>query len=120
MKQLATKITERKKYGDERLIFNEIETFEDDLDYHYQSVYQTVSNRRYLYRGSYSKRKHFDYLDAISPNSKQYNESEFLYVFWLTRASFQLLLEELISNRVFNRKSKRSAQPAAYQLLVFL
>ena len=82
-----------------------------------------IKKNRYLFRSSAYRidRNKFDMDDALSDNSKNFNEEEFLFFFRITRESFHLFLEEMKSKKAFSVKSKSSHQrPVAFQLLVFL
>ena len=78
---------------------------------------------RYLFRSStYQKNwNKFDLDDALSYESKNFNDEEFLNAFHISRDSFFLLLEEMKTKKAFVVKSKSSHQrPISFQLLVYL
>jgi hypothetical protein len=82
-----------------------------------------MKNNRYLFRPTRyrSERQKFDLEDALSPNSVNFNEEEFLFLFRITRESFFLFLEEMEPRDAFAIKSNSCHQrPIAFQLLVFL
>ena len=106
-----------------REIDDEEDSLEDEKYFRKKSMLNNMIQSRYLFRRSKYRRnrKKFDLEDALSYNSVNYNDEEFLLNFRITRESFFLLLEELKTKKAFKQKSKKKQQrPIAYQLLVFL
>ena len=108
-----------------REAMDEDDSSADDELIKQSEILDQMSNNRYLFRSpKYRKKKdrhHFDMDDALSYESKKYNEDEFLFTFRISRDSFFLFLEEMKSKQAFIVKGKSSHQrPIAYQLLVFL
>jgi hypothetical protein len=63
----------------------------------------------------------FDLADCLlEQGSNNYNNSDFLHTFRMSRQSFLLLLEEMKSKKAFRSSKFKKQQPVAFQLLVFL
>ena len=113
-----------------RLLYNIQEAMDkDDSSTDEEFIQQSdklhkMKQNRYLFRSSTyrTERNKFDIDDALSYQSYNYNDAEFLFLFRITRDSFFLFLEEMKTKDAFkNVKSKTSHQrPVAFQLLVFL
>ena len=95
----------------------------DDIYMKESATFEQMKKSRYLYRSSTYRqdRKEFDLEDAMSHDSKTYNDEEFLLLFRITRESFFLFLDEMKTKKAFVAKRKSAHQrPVAFQLLVFL
>ena len=106
-----------------REIHDEEDSLEDERYFEKKKTLNNMIHTRYLFRkAKYRKdRKKFDMDDALSSNSHNFNDEEFLAAFRITRDSFFLLLEEMKTKKAFRNKSrKKQPRPIAYQLLVFL
>jgi hypothetical protein len=56
----------------------------------------------------------------VEEGSQEFNDTEFLHSFRMTRESFFLLLDEMKTKCAFTVPKFKKQQPVAYQLLVFL
>ena len=102
---------------------DEKDSFEDDRLIIESNKLGKMKRNRYLFRHSSYRtdRKLFDLADALSYDSKKFNEDEFLFAFRITRESFFLLLDEMQNKVAFISTSKSShSRPISFQLLVFL
>ena len=87
------------------------------------STLKKMMKSRYLFRPTTnrSERTIFDLEDALSDDSKNINDEEFLSHFRITRESFFLFLDEMKDKKAFKVKSNKGHQrPISFQLLVFL
>ena len=83
----------------------------------------SMKNNHYLFRSSsYRKnRNKFDVEDALSDDSININDEEFLFLFRITRDSFKLFLEEMKDKKAFVVKNDSCHQhPISFQLLVYI
>ena len=73
-----------------RQVLNEEDLFEDYKLAHHTSVLQQMIDNRYLFRSPYYRkdRNKFDIDNALSFNSVNYNNEEFVYAFRMSRESF--------------------------------
>ena len=112
----------RKEAIEREIAGDDDDSVEEDNLYYQSLVLDKMKNSRYLFRKKYRKKtKTFDMEDALSLNSINFNDEEFLSHFRITHSSFFLLLDVMKERRAFNRVSKNKKQrPVAYQLLVFL
>ena len=102
---------------------DEEDSFEDDLLVKETNHLQRLMKSRYLFRKSKyrKKRTKFNLEDALSYESYEYTDEEFLNAFRISRDSFFLFLEEMKTKKAFVVKSKKCHQrPISYQLLVYL
>jgi hypothetical protein len=115
-------VKKQKKDALHRELLEEHDSDLDDRDDHTSSLLKTLRNSRYLFRsGNYRKRrKKFDLQDALSYDSVQFTEEEFLFCFRMKRESFLLFLEEMKCRKAFKPGKFKKHRPVAYQLLVFL
>ena len=100
---------------------NDSDSF-DEVNYHLQqSILKRMQSSRFLFRSKkYRKRTIFDFEDALSAESNEYNDDEFLFLFRIRRASFFNLLDMIKDDPIFNKKKYKKARPSSHQLLVFL
>ena len=95
--------------------------FEDVLDYRMLDLEYQIKISRYLFRGKYRNRNFFDWEDAVSNNSKRFNDDEFLHEFRMQRESFHKLTELLKDDDNFkNINGKKKKGNINQHLLVFL
>ena len=102
---------------------DEEDSLEDDRLLHQSDLLNKMMNSRYLFRASSNRKKRikFNLEDALSYESVNYNDEEFLNAFRMSRDSLFLLLETMQECEAFKSNSKSSHQrPISYQLLVFL
>ena len=106
---LQLEIKQLKKESILREIMSEEDSDEDDIYIQKQQLCDAMIRTRYLFRRSkYRKdRKKFDLEDALSYDSINYNEEEFLGAFRVSRDSFFLLLEEMKTRKAFIQISKK-------------
>ena len=106
-----------------RQAMDEEDSLEDDMLIIQSQKLKRMKRKRYLFRHSSNRknRKRFDLEDALSYESKIFNDEEFLFAFRVSRDSFFLLLDEMKDKVAFSSTSKSSHQrPISFQLLVFL
>jgi hypothetical protein len=117
------------KVKDLRLAFHLCEAFDDEDHSEDERLMKAseqlkvMENSRYLFRDSKYRRtkKVFDYEDAISNESKNFNDEEFLGTFRMSRESFHLFVEEMKTKKAFTTPANSSHQrPIPFQLLVYL
>ena len=104
------------------LVMNVDDPIEDDNYLHKKRLHDMQSSR-YLYRSCKYRtdRKEFNLEDALSSDSKNYNDKEFLLHFRVTRESLFLLLDELKDKLPFKSTPKKKKQrPVSFQLLVYI
>ena len=95
--------------------------FEDVLDYLMLDLEYQIKISQYLFRGKYRNRNFFDWEDAVSNNSKRFNDDEFLHEFRMQRESFHKLTELLKDDDNFkNINGKKKKGNINQHLLVFL
>ena len=94
----------------------------DEMNYHLQqSILRRMQTSRFLFRSKkYRKRTIFDFEDALSYESNEYNDDEFLFLFRVRRATFFNLLDMIKDDSIFKKKKYKQSRPASHQLLVFL
>ena len=109
IESLQLEIKELKKASILREIMDEEDSDEDDIYIQRQELCKKMMRRRYMFRRSKyrTNRKKFDLEDALSYNSYNYNDEEFLGAFRISRDSFFLLLEEMKKTKAFIQKSKK-------------
>ena len=92
-----------------RQVFGEENFIEDYQLHHQKRVFDQMCSSRYLYRSPYYRkdRNIFDVDDALSYDSKNFNNEEFLNAFRITRESFFLLVETIEGTRAFRQTSKK-------------
>ena len=106
-----------------REVLDEEDSEEDDKYILNHSILQKMIRSRYMFRKTtYRKnRKKFDIDDALSFNSLNYNDEEFLSYFRISRESFFLLLDQIKTQKAFVQNPKKKKQRSvAFQLLVYL
>jgi hypothetical protein len=115
-------VHEQQKAAILRELLDDQDSIQDDQDAHTALMLECLKNKCYLFRHhTYRKgRKKFDYEDCLSYDSQNYNNEEFLYCFRLSRESFFLLLEEVMTKKAFKDSRFKKQRPIAFQLLVFL
>jgi hypothetical protein len=115
-------IAKLKKDALYRELEDEEDSLEDDYLYFQELKLKRMKAARYLFRDpTYRKRKKFDLEDCLlEENSQEFNDTEFLNSFRMTRQSFFLLLEEMKTKRAFALSKFKKQRPVAFQLLVFL
>jgi hypothetical protein len=111
-----------RKQAMHRELMDEEDSLEDDDLRHVERRLRRMKATRYLFRDAkYRKRKKFDLDDCLlEEGSQEFNDTEFLHSFRMTRESFFLLLEEMKTKRAFAVPKFKKQRPVAYQLLVFL
>ena len=62
----------------------------------------------------------FDFDDCIKHDSKEYNDTEFLFMFCLRHESFFKFVEMIQNDPIFHKRKFKKARPVEHQLLVFL
>ena len=84
------RVSQLKKQSVEREILDEEDSLEDDKYTRYRILLSEMIRKRYLFRSSKyrQKRKKFDVDDALSFNSNNINDEEFLSYFRISRQSF--------------------------------
>ena len=106
-----------------RDVLDEEDSEDDERLIQQISTLRNMMNSRYLFRPAKNraKRSKFDLEDALSYDSKMYNDEEFLFNFRITRDSFFLFLDEMKDKNAFKVSSNKGHQrPISFQLLVFL
>ena len=90
------KVQKLRFHANLRNLMVEEDSIEDDRLIHQTSVLKKMIRSRYLFRSKFNRkdRAKFDLEDALSYDSKNYNDEEFLFAFRLTRESFFLLMIE--------------------------
>jgi hypothetical protein len=113
------KLRKEAKY---RELFDEEDSLEDDFLLNAERRLKRMKASRYLFRDlKYRKRKKFNLEDCLlEEGSEQFNDTEFLHSFRMTRQSFYVLLEEMRTKKAFAMSKFRKQRPVSYQLLVFL
>ena len=84
---------------------------------------KAISARRYLFRKSkyHNRLRFFDEKDCVSPDSKRFNDEEFLIHFRMARSSFHAIVELIKDSKQFQNKPRRKKKASVeYHLLVFL
>ena len=106
---MRERISKLRKEYIERELLDEEDSIEDDKYLHYLTVLNQMVRKRYMYRKSYyrTNRKKFDLDDALSYDSENYNDEEFLLHFRMSRQSFFLLLEQISETKEFSKKPKK-------------
>ena len=120
---MRERISKLRKEYIERELLDEEDSIEDDKYLRYLTVLKDMVRKRYMYRKSYyrTNRKKFDLDDALSYDSQNFNDEEFLLHFRMSRESFFLLLEQISETEEFSKKPKKKKhRPISYQLFVFL
>ena len=95
-----------------RDVLDEEDSEDDELLIQQMSTLRNMVNSRYLFRPTKNrpKRSKFDLEDALSYDSKMYNDEEFLYNFRITRDSFFLFLDEMKDKTAFKLTSNKGHQ----------
>ena len=93
----------------------------DRIDMQLKNAEQQISARRYLFHKSkYRNRlRYFHEKDCVFPDSKRFNDEEFLIHFRMTRSSFHDILELIKDSKQFQYRMKKKAS-VEHHLLVFL
>ena len=110
LKQMHLRVSKLHQEWIEHEVLDEEDSDEDDKYIYYRSILQKMLKSRYLFRKKkYRKdRKLFDIDDALSYNSINYNDEEFLYYFRISRDSFFLLLDQIKEQKAFVQVSKKN------------
>ena len=121
---MQAKVDQLRLMFDMREIMDEEDDIADDEFMEESDKLDSMKSNRYLFRSTYYRKDRntiFDLDDAISHESKNINDEEFLSLFRITRDSFQLFLEEMKDKKAFVTKNNSCHQrPIAFQLLVYL
>ena len=123
IESMRYRVSQLKKQSVECEILDEEDSLEDDKYTRYRILLSEMIRKRYLFRSSKyrQKRKKFDVDDALSFNSNNINDEEFLSYFRISRQSFFLLVDQMKETKVFSKISKTNPQRSlSFQLLVFL
>ena len=91
-------------------VLEEEDSEEDDKYIHNLSILEKMMKRRYLFcKSRYQKKRNkFDIEDALSYDSLNYNDKEFLLYFRISRDSFFLLLDQIKDQQAFVQVSKKN------------
>ena len=96
---------------------------QDLIDMQLKNAEKVISSRRFLFRKSkYRNRlQYFDEIDCVSPDSKRFNDEEFLIHFRMCRSSFHAIVELIKDSKYFKNKPGRKKKASVeFHLLVFL
>lgn len=105
----------------QRYLMNKENPIMDLEDHLIKRHYLFLKARRYLFRAHrYRRRTPFDWKDMLDPTSENFNDTEFLFLFRVSRATFWDIYEKIKDHKSLKRYGKNKGRPAWQQLMVFL